>query len=150
MTPTRTTLVLVAIAAVGLAIAPSPVFAAEDAPDADKAPGTEAAPSEEAQEPVPASDIGPRPIRCTVSRTCQYPPPETISCTSYFGDCDEGSGGYGWVECDGVRQYCSGPTCDGSGTYCKSNSDCSSPDPCTCGAGICQNWECICPVEPVE
>lgn len=100
---------------------------------------------------IPATSNSPEPIPrgCTVSRNCAYPPPATVSCTSDIDDCSEGSDGYGWVECDGVRYSCSGPSCSGSGSYCKTNSDCSYPYPCTCGQGICSTtFDCVCPLGP--
>lgn len=150
MKPTRTILVLVAIAAVGLAIASLPLFATTDATDAEKAPSTEAAPSEEVQEPTPsfAKDPEPEPVGCEVERDCAYPPPASISCYSFENDCSEGSEGYGWVECDGHRTYCSAPSCSGHGTPCIKDANCDV-DVCTCGPGFCDaQGSCYCPDEP--
>lgn len=146
MKPNRMILLFVMIAAVAVAIAPALVSASSE--DAESRDATEAAPPEEAPEPVPA-DVGPRPIDgCTVSRTCAYPPPSSISCTSYLNDCDEGSEGYGWVECDGQRTYCSAPSCTGHGTPCIKDANCDV-DVCTCGQGFCDaQGYCYCPDEP--
>lgn len=52
---------------------------------------------------------------CTVSRTCDYPPPSSVSCTSPGGSCSSGADGYapyGYVMCDSVKTYCPPPpTC---------------------------------------
>lgn len=148
---TRWFFLLAAITVVGLVIAPSLLSAPVLADDGAQAPVGEEAGTGDLPDPAPVTTKPPDPIPigCTVSRTCAYPPPSTISCSSDLFDCSEGSDGYGWVECDGHRTYCSGPSCGGSGTYCKRNSDCSSPYPCTCGQGICSNYECSCPVQPI-
>jgi len=151
MKPNRMILVLVAIAAIAVAVAPTLVPASADeaptatsqAPAAD--PAADATPATGVQEPVPA-DIGPQPGGCHANRTCAYPPPSSISCYSPFRfGCSEGSDGYGWVECDGVRTECSGPSCSGTGSPCIKESDCAAPSVCTCGQGTCTNNACVCP-----
>jgi hypothetical protein len=148
MKPKRMILLLLAVAAVAVAIAPALVSASADDVGSEQAPAAEAASSEQVQEPVETTDGPPRLDYCTVSRNCAYPPPSSISCTSYLNDCDEGSEGYGWVECDGQRTYCSGPSCGGTGTPCSKDSHCYTPGVCTCGAGVCTNGACVCPENP--
>jgi hypothetical protein len=155
MKPNRMMLVLVAIAAVAVAIAPTLVQASADgAPVATgqepaAAQAADATPTTDVQAPVPASI--PPPINgCHVTRNCAYPPPSSISCSSVFvHGCSQGSDGYGWVECDGLRTYCSGPFCTGAGTACFKDSDCYYPGVCTCGPGTCSDGFCSCPSEPI-
>lgn len=140
----RMIFVLVAIAAVAVAIAPTLVKAStEEGPAvAQDATGV--------QEPSP-TNIAPPERGCRVSRNCAYPPPSSISCSSLFVyGCSEGADGYGWVECDGVRTYCSGPSCSGNGTPCLKDTDCSPTGACTCGEGFCSNGYCYCPTEPLS
>jgi len=143
----RMILALVAIAAVAVVIAPTLVKASASEATVDQPPAAEPAPAGLFQEPVPAN-IPPIERGCHVSRTCAYPPPSSISCSGELADCSQGSDGYGWVECDGVRTYCSGPSCTGTGSPCIKESDCYAPGVCTCGQGICSNGSCICPVGP--
>jgi|GEM_PF-2353960 len=150
MRAARWFVLLVAVTVLGLVIAPAlltaPVFADDAGQTAiDEGAGTADQPG---AVPVTSKPPDPVPIGCTVSRNCAYPPPATISCSTEFGTCSQGSDGFGWVECDGHRTYCSGPSCSGTGAYCKSNSDCSSPNPCTCGQGFCSNYSCFCPSQP--
>jgi hypothetical protein len=52
---------------------------------------------------------------CSVNRGCDYGFPTNIYCSSSAGNCSSGPDYFGWVECDGVRSYCSPPaTCTGS------------------------------------
>ncbi len=149
MRPKRMILVLVAIAAV--AVAPTLVKASADGePAVHQTSDLAAASAAPAQKPVPA-DIGPQPSGCHVTRSCAYPPPSSISCGSLFRHgCSQGSDGYGWVECDGVRTYCSGPSCGGTGSPCVKESDCAAPGVCTCGQGVCSNNACVCPADPIQ
>ena len=151
MKPNRMILVLVAFAAVAVAIAPTLVKASAGEASAvqqEPAVATSDAPAASVQGPVPTS-IPPQLNYCEVSRTCAYPPPSSISCTSLFRDgCSQGSDGYGWVECDGVRSWCSAPSCGGTGSPCIKESDCAAPSVCTCGQGVCSNNACVCPEDP--
>jgi len=134
----RMILALVAIAAVAVVIAPTLVKASASEATVDQPPAAEPAPAGLSQEPVPAHAAPPPESSCYVMRPCAYPPPSSISCSGTF-DCLEGSDGYGWVECDFVRTYCSGPSCSGGGTPCLKGTDCS----CTCG-GYCSIGRCVC------
>jgi hypothetical protein len=86
---------------------------------------------------------------CTVTRYCDYG--YTLSCTSPNGTCSSGPDNYGWVECDGYRQYCQ-PTCtSGNGICeCSGDSDCCVPqswcyNDSNCGdGGICVSKRCLC------
>ena len=52
---------------------------------------------------------------CNINRTCDYPPPSSVSCFSPNGNCSTGADGYapyGYVVCDSVRTYCSPPPSD--------------------------------------
>lgn len=74
---------------------------------------------------------------CTVSRNCDYGSP--ISCTSPTGECHSGPESYGWVECDGSRQYC--PPC----TYTSGNGICECPeDPDCCPYPDCNTLSGSC------
>ena len=61
---------------------------------------------------VPAALRVPEPVEqtgCYVSIDCDYPPPASLWC---YGTtrCSAGIDDYGWVECEGVRTYCSPPS----------------------------------------
>ena len=86
---------------------------------------------------------------CTVTRNCDYGSP--ISCTSPSGFCSSGPFNYGWVECDGNRQYCPPPPPPPPCSY----PDCGSFDGVTCTTGKtttcsyaspsgCRNFTCNC------
>lgn len=62
---------------------------------------------------------------CEVIRNCDYGPP--IECTSPGGSCSSGPENYGWVECDGNREYCP-PPC----TYVSGNGICECPEDPDC------------------
>lgn len=85
---------------------------------------------------------------CTVTRNCDYGPPSSISCTSPNGTCSSGPESYGWVECDGSRQYCPPPQ------ICQ-YPECTSFDGVSCPTGKkttcsywfpsgCRNYTCTC------
>lgn len=75
---------------------------------------------------------------CYVSRTCDYSPPSSVSCSSNVGNCSSGADGYapyGYVVCDSVKTYCSPPpSCTvscGSTVQCYSICSAGGVDPIT-------------------
>jgi hypothetical protein len=75
---------------------------------------------------------------CTVTRTCDYPPPSSVSCTSASGNCSSGADGYapyGYVQCDSIKTYCPPPpSCTvscGSSVQCYSICQAGGQEPVT-------------------
>lgn len=83
---------------------------------------------------------------CSVTRYCDYPPPQMVTCTSQSGDCILGTQS---VTCDGEIYSCSPcptPTCspdcdDVNGTFCKSGTtSCQMAINCSCRTFSCSCW----------
>jgi hypothetical protein len=79
---------------------------------------------------------------CTIERTCDYPPPASVSCTGPTGNCSSGADGYapyGWVQCGSGKIYCAPPpSCTAS---CISTVQCYSI--CSSGGVEPTTYQCL-------